>query len=88
MGVLNWLRNAILGPPHIEYGSGDDGAEAEAALSDEMPDAAEDETSLERSEASPAFPAYQPHPGIAAFEEAETEHDGAESDEAPPDTKS
>jgi hypothetical protein len=87
MGVLTWLRNAISGPPHIEYGSGDEGAEAEAALSDGMPGAAEDEASLERSEAPESSRRRYPQPGTAAFEEAETAQENAESEEPPPETR-
>jgi hypothetical protein len=71
MGILSWLRNALSGPPSIDYGRGDEGAEAEAAIDDEMSVAAEDEASLKRVEAPESIRHNEPDPGIAAFEDAE-----------------
>lgn len=74
MGILSWLRNALSGPPRIDYGSGDQAAEAEIAIGEEMPVAAEDEARLEHVQAPEASRpgVYEPDPGTAAFGEDES----------------
>jgi len=75
MGILRRISDWLSGPPRVEYGSGDEGAEAMAAVDEEMPAAASDEAELERVQAAEkARPGvYEPQPGVAAFEESEAE---------------
>jgi len=83
MSFLDRLRNLIEGPPHIA-----DGGEAgvKAALGEEMPVAAKDADNLARVEASRFRTRWaELHPDIAPFGGAQTGHDDAEPEAAPPD---
>jgi hypothetical protein len=75
MGFLSRIRDAISGPPQVQYGSGDEGASAVAGLDEDLPAAASDEAELERAQEPETHwgGALEREPGVGAFEEAETE---------------
>ncbi|HEY2354352.1 MAG TPA: hypothetical protein VGH79_05570 [Gaiellaceae bacterium] len=95
MGFFKKIRDAISGPPHVDYGGGFEGGAERHALNEELAVAASDEAELERSQAPEALGEGrasvanaavgarigpdQPHADIAALEEAQT----AAADEAP-----
>jgi len=76
---LDRLRSLFEGPPHISAG-GDDVAEVDDDLAEEMPVAQEDVDSLERAEDASGDVRVEPsfQPDIGPFENAEHEHDEPE----------
>ena len=82
MGFLQWLRNALAGPPRIQDG-GD--AEAAAALHEELGVADEGADDLRRMEGTGGAGGYDRAARFGASEAAETAQDDVASEDAPPD---
>lgn len=85
MGFLDWLRNALAGPPRIEDGGDPD---ATADLHEEFGVAAEGADDLRRMEDTGGAGGYVPGERYGASEAAEAAEDDLASEEAPPDPDS
>ena len=86
MSLLTRLSNLVAGPPHISDG-GDDAAEVDDDLDEEMPDAAEDVGSLVRAEGGRErlrSAEVKFRPDIGPFEDAEHAHEDTAARGTPP----